>query len=92
MQGFVTDASTGQPIPYVQIYLPDSEQGTLTDENGRFTLEGVPEGTRTVYGIMPGFGEVAQKARVTSQGPAEVTFQLRPEAILLERLVVRGGS
>jgi hypothetical protein len=37
--GSVTDASTNEPVPYVNIGIVKKGIGTVTDENGKFTLE-----------------------------------------------------
>lgn len=92
IRGRVTDGSTGQPLGFVQVFVPYSRQGTLTDSEGQFILEDVPEGVREVFALMPGFGEVALDVTVVPEQPAEVGFQLQPEAIVLEKLIVSGGS
>ena len=38
LAGHVTDASTGQPLPEANVYLPDKGMGQTTDRNGRFRL------------------------------------------------------
>ena len=40
VQGVVTDAKTGEPLPYVSVIFPGTQIGTMTDLEGAFTLEG----------------------------------------------------
>lgn len=40
--GFVQDASTLQPIPFAEIYLPELRAGVSTDEQGVFQLDQYP--------------------------------------------------
>ena len=37
--GVVTDASSSDPMPYAQVYIPNTGIGTVTDFNGRYTLK-----------------------------------------------------
>ncbi|MBR4524169.1 MAG: carboxypeptidase-like regulatory domain-containing protein [Bacteroidales bacterium] len=37
--GVVTDASTGEPLPYVSVVFPGTRIGTMTDLEGKFSIE-----------------------------------------------------
>ncbi len=39
VEGTVTDAKTGQPIPYAIVVFPDSDIGTVADANGQYVIE-----------------------------------------------------
>jgi iron complex outermembrane receptor protein len=43
--GIVIDKSTNESIIFANIYLPDLEKGTTTDDNGIFKIENLPSGT-----------------------------------------------
>jgi len=43
--GVVKDAQSGAPLQQVQVYLPGTHQGTLTNEEGRFVISRVPPAT-----------------------------------------------
>jgi hypothetical protein len=47
-------------------------------------------GEREVVAHLIGFGQLRQRADVTTAEPTHVEFELQPEAISLEKLVVRG--
>lgn len=38
VKGRVTDKSTGQPLPYTSVFVPDTHEGTNTDDNGYYEL------------------------------------------------------
>ena len=40
VSGVVTDAETGEPMPYVSVVFPGTKIGTLTDPEGHFSIEG----------------------------------------------------
>ena len=37
--GNIKDSATGQPLPFVNIIIPGTTDGTLTDFEGRYALE-----------------------------------------------------
>ena len=39
VRGVVTDAQTGEPLPYVSVIFPGTQIGTLTDPEGHFSIE-----------------------------------------------------
>ena len=43
--GQVTDAATGQPVAQVRVLVSGTTNGTLTADNGRYSLRGVIPGT-----------------------------------------------
>ena len=38
IEGIVVDSITGEPMPYVAIFLKGSDRGTMTDDNGKFKI------------------------------------------------------
>ena len=43
LTGSVVDKSTGEKLPGVSIYIPDLKAGSITDANGQFKIENLPE-------------------------------------------------
>ena len=43
IQGVVTDAVTGEPIPYLTVYYEGKGVGAITDRDGRYVVEKHPE-------------------------------------------------
>jgi hypothetical protein len=48
IEGRVTDAGTGNPLPGAQVIVTDSAAEASTDRDGRYRLAAVPAGDRTV--------------------------------------------
>lgn len=88
--GTVRDAATGQPLSYVQVFVGRTGRGSLTDGEGRFLINDVPAGDREVVAYLVGYGEVRKQSWVKPEGATSVDFEVRPTAIPLEPLVVRG--
>ena len=90
VSGRVTDASNGQPIANVQISVNGTMLGTLSAQDGRYTISSVPTGARTIVARRIGYGTTRQDVTVSEGSPAEVNFVLAPVAKTLEE-VVGGG-
>jgi len=86
IRGVVTDASTGEPVPYASVLLKGTSVGTLTDAGGRYFIEtntraseirfsfiGYDPETRTIH---PGTSQTIDiKLRLTSITLNEVTVK-----------------
>ena len=46
--GRVVNASSGQPLAAVQVFISSLDLGGLTQQNGRYLLQNVPAGTHTL--------------------------------------------
>ncbi|MCL2414127.1 MAG: TonB-dependent receptor [Bacteroidales bacterium] len=57
IRGIVTDAASGQAMPFVSIMVPDSDPliGTITDTAGHFRLSNLPVGRYTIQSSFIGY-------------------------------------
>ncbi|MCC5943209.1 MAG: TonB-dependent receptor [Balneolaceae bacterium] len=92
--GRVTDSSTGDPLPGANLFFPQLEMGTATDADGYYTISDIPEGTYTVRVNYVGYRQTEQSLEITSGVEQEFNFQLRPDVLGLDQVVVtaRGAS
>ena len=74
--GQVTDAGSSAPLSEVQVYLPDSEIGVLSRQDGRFIILNVPVGTYEVAAERIGYASVSQQVTVTAGGSTQVSFSM----------------
>ncbi|MDG3582120.1 TonB-dependent receptor [Galbibacter pacificus] len=86
LQGTVTDADNGQPIPFANIYLPQLEKGTNTDENGTYVLENVPKGNYKIVVSTIGYKTFSQAISVDNNSTHNWTLQ--PSAIEMDEVIV----
>src|SRR6056297_1131184 len=90
ISGTINDSETGDPIEAVDIY--DNEAGTSfrTDKSGKFTIQGLPEGTYNLYFFKLGF-EVAYRTFDLTSDLTEITIEMEPlnremsEVAIIER-------
>jgi TonB-linked SusC/RagA family outer membrane protein len=88
VQGTVVDSSSGQPIPSVQVSVVGSSLGALTSADGRFRINGVPEGQHTIRARRIGYGTQDVTVTVSADGAATVEFRLNSSASQLDAVVV----
>ena len=94
--GTVSNKGTGEPMDFVTVQIFDAASGTplqisaSTDENGHFTLKGVPDGNYVVKVI--NVGSVNQERNVGVKG-SDIdlgNIRLADDAKLLKEVVVEG--
>lgn len=88
IEGKVTDADSGDPIPFASVYFLGTTKGTATDFDGFFKLTGEAE-TDTLVVSFIGY---ETKKKVYQKGVSQViNYQLAPEATSLGDFVVTAG-
>jgi iron complex outermembrane receptor protein len=78
----------GQPLIRVLVTVKGTDLKTVTDENGQFTLSGVPPGQKTVEVAVKGFRTETVRVNVNPGQPATADFVLVPDLMGSEEIVV----
>jgi len=89
--GTVSD-NAGAHLANVTVRLDGTPYHAGTDENGRFTLTGVPPGSYVARALIPGYKQVTQNVTVAAGGTVDLSFQLAPAPIQLEQMEIVVGS
>ncbi|MDB4583461.1 TonB-dependent receptor [Draconibacterium sp.] len=84
ISGTVTDES-GEPLPGVTIIIKGTTNGTVTNEDGNYTISNVPEYATLQFSFV---GMLAQEIVVGAQTTIDVTMQM--DAIGIEEVVAIG--
>ncbi len=79
LRGQVLDAQ-GRPVPFASVAVPALTQGATADENGRFTLPGLPAGPQRLQVSAVGFA------------PATPTVTLPTDKTLIIRITAEGKT
>ncbi len=90
--GRVSDAQTGQAIAAAQVFISALDLGALSEGSGTYTLGNVPAGTHTVSVQRIGFRVVEQSVTVGAGQTVQLNFQLEPQALVLDAIVVTGTA
>lgn len=88
--GRVVDETTGQPLAAVQISVPGTGLGTLTNNEGRYVLPGVPAGDVEVRAELLGYRVAEDRVTVVLGDAVSLDFALGQSAIGLDEIVVTG--
>ncbi|MCJ7627668.1 MAG: SusC/RagA family TonB-linked outer membrane protein, partial [Longimicrobiales bacterium] len=88
--GTLVDRETQQPLAGAQVFIPGSQFGTLSNPEGRFLLINVPSGATTVRVELIGYASSEMTVTIGAGQAAVADFQLQPQAVALDELVVTG--
>jgi TonB-linked SusC/RagA family outer membrane protein len=90
--GRVVNTATNRPLAGVQVFVPPTGIGNITDANGRFLLLEVPAGRYTVTAQLIGFKQAESTVEVTAGETATLNLQLIETAIALDEIVITGAG
>lgn len=82
--GTVTEAETNEPLPGVNVFVNDTNIGTSTNENGEYSLSGVPADADSLVFSFVGF----QRLSVFIGNRSEINVTLQPTIQALNDVVV----
>jgi TonB-linked SusC/RagA family outer membrane protein len=88
--GQVVDSATQQPIAGVNVFIEGTRLGTISRDDGTFTIGGVPAGSHTVRARRIGYGSVPAVVSVVAGASVSVAFALDRRVALLDEVVVVG--
>jgi hypothetical protein len=88
ISGVIKDASTGETLPFANVFLSGTTYGTTSDQDGFFELKIFEPGTYELIVRFVGFDTYVKSVSFTM--PEEIAFevQLQPENINLGSIVV----
>ena len=86
--GRVTDALTGQAVAEVQVSIVGTNQGALTNREGRFLIQGMSPGAVTLRATRLGYGEETQDVTLAAGQTSTADFALNPVPLALTGMVI----
>ncbi|MFH1943493.1 MAG: carboxypeptidase-like regulatory domain-containing protein, partial [bacterium] len=78
LTGRITDASTGQPLYFANVFLSNTTLGCATDKEGNYTIENVPSGHYELVASMIGYQLQSMTIDLKEPIKRETHFQLAP--------------
>ncbi|EON75434.1 hypothetical protein ADIS_4138 [Lunatimonas lonarensis] len=85
--GRIVDGTTNEPLPFASVFINNSMQGSIADQNGQFELK-VNKGVYEIIVSMMGYDRLVYQADFTS-GPLTYLFELAPLVVELKELEVK---
>jgi TonB-linked SusC/RagA family outer membrane protein len=83
ISGKVTDANTGESLVGVSVYVKGTTTGTVTDVNGLYTLNALPNGQKIIFSFLG-----MKTLEITTDGKTTYDVTLEPEATGIEGVVI----
>lgn len=87
ISGTISDAKS-QPLEGVTVHILNSNLGAATDQDGKFTLSGLPDGKFTLQITAVGYASQQKVISSNMEGPAALSFQLVESSTQLDAVVV----
>jgi sec-independent protein translocase protein TatC len=84
--GVVTDLKTKEPVPHADVIMAPGNYTTRTDSIGRYTIEGVPEGSYTITATKEGYTPNTRNSGIK----LVMTTVMEPLIIRLQMALVMG--
>ena len=89
ISGKITDASTGEPIPFTNVVIEGTSYGAASDFEGEYIIVYVPSGTYNVLASYIGYVKTkTTNVRVLTDLTTKLDFTLTPTAISLQEEVI----
>ena len=82
--------SVDEHLPFVSIVVEGTTMGTVTDETGHYRLLNLQEGTWTIKAQTLGYKPITKKIFIKKGETKEVNFQLSPDVLNINEVVVTG--
>jgi len=82
--------SKGEHIPFVNVYLEDTNYGTATDVTGHYMMVDLPQGKFIVIAKMVGYKIQKKEVELKAGETVEVKFDLEEEVIRMDEVVITG--
>jgi hypothetical protein len=92
IHGLLSDARTGQPLPYANVILLGTQLGAITQEDGSYTVRNVPPGTHQLQASYVGHAILKQDLGVSAGSQVRADFSLQAERFTEKEILVSAKS
>lgn len=89
LRGTVIDESSGEPMPGVNIFIPELNIGAASDPEGAFEISNIPEGTYVIRATFVGYETFEEEIDIVD-GDNSIEISMNPSALQLDEVVVSG--
>jgi len=90
LKGFTYDDSNGESKPYCTIQLMGTSYGALSDGDGAFMINKIPQGTYTVKVSYMGYVDIFDTIEVSNNVTITKRYSLKPSTTVLDAVEIVG--
>lgn len=91
IKGRVIDITNKEALSFANVYLPEQNKGTLTDEKGEFELSNIPKGKFRIQFSYVGYKTII-KTILNDNSENVLNIEMEPVILQAEEVVVSGGT
>ena len=88
INGYVSDAQTGETLISANIAIQDSRKGTSSNTSGYFSLQNIDPGSYTIIATYVGYQQYEQEITLKPGQSRRLDIKLQPAGVQLEEVVV----
>jgi len=86
ISGHITDKKTSEPLTDVNIYIKSLNKGGITNSNGHFNINKLPQGFYELHITYLGYQDIHKEIELNSD--LTINFQLHPTVLELEGVLI----
>ena len=86
--GNVYDEESGEPIPFVNVFLDGTTLGSSTDQNGKYIISNIPRGAYRIIVSMIGYQRDDRDLQLFDKSTITINFELTTYVYKLEEINV----
>ncbi|MBN2595995.1 TonB-dependent receptor [Labilibaculum sp.] len=90
ISGKITDFDSGTALPGVSIFIPELQKGTVSDSDGNYALENLPNGKIKVQFSFVGYESSINTISITKEN-TELNISMQFTSVTTQDIVVSGG-
>lgn len=90
IKGVITDAETGEPVPFVVVYFKGTTIGVTSDLEGKYSIETRQNVPSVIKAELLGYQ--VQEQEIKPGGFTEVNFRLQPSTEFLNAVVIKADN
>ncbi len=88
INGYVRDASNGEPLAYANVYLEGTSHGAASNDRGYYYLSSVPAGEYELVGSYVGYQTERRHLRVNTNSTTTIDINLDPGSVKVDEVII----
>ena len=87
LSGQILDSDNKSALVYANVYFPELELGTITNEMGQFSFENLPNGSFNIVVSLLGFKTYSEEIKIQHDN-LPLTLYLNPSAVEMDEVII----
>jgi len=87
LNGFVRDETNGESLPYVNVFLKDTQWGDATNDRGYFIIHNIPPGPYTIVFSMIGYDKLEKEIQIKANETQTLEVALKSDILEMQDIV-----